>query len=331
MDPASGNGWQEGIKQRVDQLGRYVEGRLLLTVDPDAEAVAATEFLDDEYLENAMARASGAVGDGPVGLTFHAGVSRFVRHYTGSLSIPALVGLAEGVGVDVSPARCTMLMWKDVPFRIIVNLADTDVDRCEERPTSVPADGRRFESLTELRNEVCQKLYAEHIAPLITRIADISGISAALLWTNAAEWIGVISEAAREYLGDEAAEPYLADRRAILATDRFPGIDLANPVRDRLDWTPLERDAYPYEVATRRLCCLTYLLDDRYGRLCASCPQLPLDEKVALVLERHGASVGTPGGPAERQAIERGLQRPALRKARRRGRDASPLDTSNSG
>lgn len=179
------------------------------------------------------------------------------------------------------------------------------------------ADGRELASLAELRDEVWQMLYAEHIAPLITRIADITGISVPLLWTNTAEWVGVISEAAREYLDDEAADPFMADRRTILAAERLPGIDAVNPLRGRLDWTPLERDAYPYELATRRLCCLTYLLDDRFGRLCATCPQLPPDEKVALVIERHGVPVGAPGGAAERKAIERGLERPATRKVRR--------------
>lgn len=308
--------WREGVRQRTDQLGRYVEGRFLLAPEPDAETVAAERFLDDDYLEQAMIRAAATDGDGSDPMRFHAGVSRFIRHYTGSLSIAALVGLAEGVGLDVSPARCTLVMWKDVPFRIAVNLTDADVVTCEERPTSLRCDGRRFESLAELRDEVWQKLYAEHIGPLITRVADISGISAALLWTNAAEWAVVISEAASEYLGDESATPYLADRRAVLTAGRLPGVDTMNPLRDRLDWTPLERDAYPYDVATRRLCCLTYLLDDRFGRLCVTCPQLPLDEKVALIIERHGVPVGAPGGAAEQKSIERGLQRPSMRRRR---------------
>jgi hypothetical protein len=326
--------WREGIRLRVDQLGRYIEGRFLPGPNPDVEAVPAERFLDDEYLEKVMTQAAGAEAaaaavaagrNGPAALEFHAGVSRFVRHYTGSLSIAALVGLAEGIGLDVSPMHCTMIMWKDVPFRIIVDLPDSDVLRCEERSTSLLAEGPVLETLAELRTHVWHALYGEHIGPLIARVADITGISTALLWTNTAEWVGVISQAAREYLGEESAQPFMADQQAILVAGRLPGVDNdVNPLRDRLDWTPLERDSYPYELATRRLCCLTYMLDDRSGRLCASCPQLPLDEKIALVLERHGVPADAPGGEAEKQATERGLQRPSMRKVlqakqRRRG------------
>lgn len=316
-------GWREGIKSRVDELGRYIEGRFLLGADPDSEAVPAERFGDDEYLEKVMTRSAGpeaaaaafAVGhSGPAALEFQAGVSRFVRHYTGSLSIAALVGLAEGVGLELTPPRSTLVIWKDIPFRIVVDLPGSAVLRCAERPTSLQADGPVLATLDELRTRVWQSLYADHIAPLIARIGSSTGISETLLWTNTAEWIGVISEAAREYLGDEAAEPYLADREALLSASRIPGIDGVNPLRDRLDWTALERDRYPYEVATRDLCCLTYMLDDRFGRLCVSCPQLPLDEKIALIEERHGVPAGVPSGAAEQQAINRGLQRPSMRK-----------------
>jgi ferric iron reductase FhuF-like transporter len=310
-------GWREGIKKRADQLGRNIEGRFLVDSDPDIEAVPAELFLDDKYLEDALARASGAAAGrtGPGVLQFHAGVSRFVRHYTGSLSIAALIGLAEGVGLDVTPRHCTLFMYNDVPFRIVVNLSDDEVVRCEERPTVLRADGPVLETLAQLRAEVLQKLYGQQVAPLIDRIAIITGISTGLLWTNVAEWAGVISRASKEKLGEDAAAPYLADEQAILTADRLPGLDEhANPLRDKFEWTQLERDSYPYEVASRKLCCLTYMLDDRFGRLCGSCPHLPLEDKIALWQERHHASASASGGAAERQAIERGLQRPSMQR-----------------
>jgi hypothetical protein len=55
------------------------------------------------------------------------------------------------------------------------------------------------------------------------------------------------------------------------------------------------------------MCCLVLYLADRYGRLCQNCPHLPIDERVALIRERHGLSQSDPRGPAEQQAINRGL------------------------
>jgi hypothetical protein len=266
-------------------------------------------------MQAAGAEAAAAGRDGKAALEFHAGVSRFVRHYSGSLSIAALVGLAEGIGLDLAPQNCTLVMWKGVPFRILIDLPDTAVRRSAERPTSLSTGGPVLNSLIELRNSVWRSLYGDHLAPMLARITAITGISEALLWTNAAEWIAVISDSAREYLGDESAEPFMADRLAILSAAQLPGVQGVNPLRDRIDWTPLERDTFPFEVATRRLCCLTYMLDDRFGRLCTNCPQLPMDDKIALINERHGVPAGAPGGAAEQRSIDQGLQRPSMQKA----------------
>ncbi|MFG1626135.1 IucA/IucC family C-terminal-domain containing protein [Kribbella sp. NPDC049227] len=317
--------WREGIMQRANQLGRYVAGRFLAAAGPGDEAIPAARFLDDDYLEDCMTQAAGAEAaasiaaghTGPAALEIHAGASRFVRHYAVSLSVPTLIGMAEGVGLDASPAQCTLVMWKGIPYRIM--LSGSEVLHCAVRPASWPGgESRAVKSLDEFRAEVGRRLYGEHLAPLIARVAAITGISASLLWTNAAEAVAMISESALEYLGDEAARPYLEDRRALLDADRLPGLDdVENPMEGRMHWIALDRDTYPYGLETRSLCCLTYMLDDRLGRLCSNCPHLPDDEKLALLLERHDAPVGGPSGEAEQKAIQRGLQRPSMRRALR--------------
>jgi hypothetical protein len=78
---------------------------------------------------------------------------------------------------------------------------------------------------------------------------------------------------------------------------------------------PVDRDTFPYELESRSLWCITYMLDDRLGRLCGNCPHLPDDEKIAMALERHGVPSGAPSGEAEKRAIEHGLQRPSMRRA----------------
>jgi hypothetical protein len=48
--------------------------------------------------------------------------------------------------------------------------------------------------------------------------------------------------------------------------------------------------------------------------LCQSCPFLPVPDRIALIRERHGVPMGTPGGAAEKRSIERGLDRPSTRR-----------------
>ena len=43
---------------------------------------------------------------------------------------------------------------------------------------------------------------------------------------------------------------------------------------------------FPHGVQTRRICCVTYMLPDRLGRLCQNCGFLPISDRVALIRER---------------------------------------------
>jgi ferric iron reductase protein FhuF len=317
--------WSESLRRRVDSLGRYTKGRFIIGPSPDVECIPAERFLDIEYFKKLIAHAAGV--ESPISvfeagrhsaddaMRIHAHMSRFVRHYAGALSVPALIGLADGIGLDVSAAQCRLIMLNGVPYRLTLDLPETVVLVCEERHASTLVEGRTLDSLAELRLRVWQSLYADHIYPLIALIVENVKISPALLWTNVAEWIGVIPAAAEEYLGERESTPFLADRDALLSSDHLPGIpDVPNLLRDREYWTPVSTNSYPREVPTRRMCCLTYLLDDRFGRLCGNCPNLPLDEKIELARERDHQPAGAPGGTAERRAIARGLQRPAIRR-----------------
>jgi hypothetical protein len=131
----------------------------------------------------------------------------------------------------------------------------------------------------------------------------VTKVATNLCWTNAAEWVANVSDAADEYLAPEAARPYYDDRIALLDAPAIRGIEGRNPLRGLIDWLPYEAPDFPHGVQTRGICCVTYMLPDRLGRLCQNCGFLPIQERVDLIRERHGMPMGTPGGPAEKHSI----------------------------
>lgn len=313
--------WQESMARQLRGLGRWFEGRLVIERDETAESIPAERYLDAGHLNEAINRALHIDQGAPASPRPRTGddgdaerpdariaASRFTRHYSSALSAVALTGLAQGVGIDVSSPRCAMVIHQKAPMFVAVDVPDRDVLRCAERPTTWPVGGAVVGSLNELREYVWRKLYSEHLEPVFARILEIVDVSPKLLWANAAEWVGMLSDAAEEYLGEPDAAPFVADREALLQAATLPGQTGPNPLRGQLDWVPVDGDEYPSAVQTRRVCCLTYLLPDRRGRLCQNCSFLPLADRVALIRERHDVPRGNaPTGPAVQKSIDIGL------------------------
>jgi hypothetical protein len=309
--------WEGALDHELTRLGRWFEGRYVAEPDPDDEVVPATRFLEPDYLRAAIARAqttsfhpTASEDDEDVNLRI--AVSRFTRQYASSVSAIALVALARGLSLDLSASRCRMLFYRELPFRASLDTDDMAVVRCVERPTSWPVDGPAVESLEELRQLTWRRLYGEHLAPLLEVVREVTSVSQALLWTNMAEWVGEVSDAADEYLGAEGARPFVADRVAALEAETLPAVPGPNPLRGRMEWVPYDAPDFPHGVEVRKHCCMTYLLPDRLGRLCSNCGFLPLEERVALIRERHGVPLDAPQrGPALEKAIQIGLERVA--------------------
>src|SRR4029077_7522551 len=98
------------------------------------------------------ARAVKEWSDHPLDEDPRAAVSRLVRRYAGSLTTAALVPLAHGVGLDVSPERVGLVMHNDLPQGTLLRVDEVLV--CADRPTTWPVHGRDVGTLDQLRVRV---------------------------------------------------------------------------------------------------------------------------------------------------------------------------------
>lgn len=311
--------WHASLEGELESLGRWLRGRFVPEPAPTDEIVPATRYHDLDYLRSAIDRAKFSTAHEVIDPTaedkevdLRIAVSRFTRQYASSVSAVALTALANGVGLDTSAERCRVIIRANIPFLTVLDVPDGEPLRCAERPTAWPVEGREVATLAELREFVWRKLYAENFAPLFERVRQVTKVSTDLCWTNLAEWVSLVAESAEEYLDDAAAEPYHRDRHALLEAPSLPGFAGKNPLAGLIEYERTDAPDFSHGVATRKICCVTYMLPDRLGRLCANCPFLPLDDRIALVRERHGVPMGAPGGPAEKRAIAIGRKKLGL-------------------
>jgi hypothetical protein len=327
-DPAP-YAWQASLRREMAALGRSVGGRFADVSASRSGFVPVARLLQSPHLENLIRCAGGlerraAEGEAISDVDMTIAVSRFARQYCGTVSAVALVGLAHGVGIDMSPRRCSVTLTNiELPatsrrFVVAVDLTGGEVLRCAQRPTSLPVTGPVVATVDELREYVWSRLFGAHYDRLFRQMRDLAPrvSPTALLWTSAAEAVGVLSDAAEEHLGPQAAARFVADRRALLDAETLAGVAGPNPLRGRLVWEPVGADPHR-RVQTRRMCCLNYLLPERDGLLCENCPYLPPEDRAALVRERRTLPAGSAAGPASRRAQEVGRSRPSYQQRQR--------------
>ena len=307
--------WQDGLRSEMRELNRWIMDRLIPTMSPDAEWVPALRYRDLAFLRSQIAR--GADMSSPLDspnpdVDVRVALSRFTRQYSSSVVSTALVALGCGVAIDMSAARCTMKVEANIPFRVFVDFTGMELVTCAARPNPWGVRGREVATVDELREHAWRTLFGGHIAPLFTDVLSLIKVNGSLAWSNAAEWVANVSDAADEYLTPERARPYYEDRVALLERDLIPGVPGPNPLKGIMHWEPADSPLCPHGVQTRQICCLTYMLPDRLGRLCQNCLFLPPPERVAMVEERHGRPMGNPPGPATERAIQAGLRKLGL-------------------
>ncbi|HZC70674.1 MAG TPA: ferric iron reductase [Jatrophihabitans sp.] len=317
--------WRQWLADQFAQLSRWFQGRFVFEVGAGDESISATRMADDGYVRDLLLKMHeqqqyGNPEPGSVAASAERGItisaSRLTRHYSAALTTAAITGLAGGVGFDLAPQNCTMIFASGVPFRLLLGQPPEPAPLLValEDVSGIPADVPRVASRDELRQIVWRNLYGEHLGPLFRRLATLTKVSPSLLWTNAAEWPAMIHDAALEYLEPDIGTPLVEESLAVLNADALPGVDdLAAPLRDRIEWLKVSAEEGAETIQTRKMCCLTYLLADRFGRLCQNCPYLPPEDRVALAAERHDVAMGSAGGDAEQRAIEKGMQRPSIR------------------
>lgn len=283
-------GWRAELARRVDAVGAMARGRFV--AEPGGERVSGERLLEPGILSAAVGRArpaGGASGD-PKDLDPRIALSRMSRAYCASLTCVALVGLANGVGVDLSPGRCTVTFHDDLPSRLWLEDEARPV-RWEGRPVAWAVGGPVVATVEQLREYVWTNLYARNLRRLFDIAVGMVNVPARLLWSNAAEWVGVVMDSAIGNLEPDRAEPIVAECRAVLTAETLPGFGgEPNPLRGLVEWKPFDGGE---GIQTRHLCCLVYQHTDRHGRLCWNCPLLPLPQRAALGRERLGTKGST--------------------------------------
>jgi hypothetical protein len=305
--------WWDALVSQMSDLGPRVDSRVVVP-GPEDEVVPAERYFDLDHLRGAIVRiartplhsSSGAESDD--GLRINIAASRFTRHYVSGLTMAALVGLALGIGLDLSARRTARVVWANMPYRVVLDEGAT-VLSCVERPSPWSGPTTPVETVDELREHVWRNLYGGHIAPLFDRLHELTPISDSVLWSNAAEPVGIIHADAYRHRGPTEAEPFLAECAAVLGTATLPGVPGPNPLRDELEWVPVDEPDYPFGVQTRRHCCMTYRLAERGGFLCGNCPFLPIEDRIALDREQRDEVGSSLERPAAQQSIQHGLKK----------------------
>jgi hypothetical protein len=305
--------WWAALVHQMSDLGPRVDGRVVVP-GPEDEVVPAERYFDLDHLRQAIVRIAttplhsspGAESDD--GLRINIAASRFTRHYVSGLTMAALVGLALGIGLDLSARSTARVVWANMPYLVVLD-EGANVLSCAERSSPWPGPTIPVETVDELRERVWRSLYGGHIAPLFDRLRELTPISESVLWSNAAEPVGLIHDDAYRYRGPAEAEPFLAECAAVLGAATLPGVPGPNPLRDQLEWVPVDEPDYPFGVQTRRHCCMTYLLAERAGFLCGNCPFLPLEDRIALSREQRDDVGSSLERPAAQRSIQHGLKK----------------------
>jgi hypothetical protein len=166
---------------------------LVLTPADSDELIPAERFFDPGYLREAIAETVLALRrdrrehGGEADVDLRIAVSRFSRRICAPLSAIGLVGLARGIGMDLSPQGCTVVVRVNGQYGLLLDPSREEVLRCAERPTPWPASGPIVETLDELRDYVWRQIYQTYLAPIFALALALVPLSPRLIWSSAAE------------------------------------------------------------------------------------------------------------------------------------------------
>ena len=258
---------QIALREIVDGVGPFARGYPVYLDAPDgAETIAATELMRPVPMRDLASRVLKEWTDRPLDQDPRAAVSRMIRRYAGSLVTAALAPLAHGIGIDTSPERVRVIVFKDLPRGIVLRVDEVLVSG--DRPPTHPVAGRDAGTLAELRDRVYEDLFG-HFAWAFDLVLTNIKVSAQLLWSTVAEQVDLLYENAID--GPHAAifARTIADRDLALDGPTLPGVDGPNPMKDLLFWEPSNEDGHRVEV--RRVCCANFVVPGRPDVYCRNC------------------------------------------------------------
>lgn len=213
---------------------------------PDVPTLGASELLDREVLNAQLARYRRYHGDDA---DFLAVASLWSKFHFGSVSIPTLVA--------------NLLLGYDLP----VGGDELRLALDDHGPTTrvwLPHGGEPLAS--NALQARFSRLFDDHCAPLIDALAEVSGLSAKVFWSNLGHYVEFVGRTCSQHPAFIGAGEPLLD---YLATQT-----LANGRRNTL-YQPVRYLELGGETPARvrRLCCIKYRLPGE--PLCGGCPLKP--------------------------------------------------------
>src|SRR5262245_54002420 len=192
-----GRPWRAGLARELDRLV-YLRDRFVDSPDPADTLVPAELYFDRDYLRWAIAQTVPALRGRqvrPGERSMRVAASRFSRRYAGLLSAASLVGLANGLALDLSPGLCPVGIRPSGQYHLLLDPA-AGVTRCAQRPAPWPVRGPAVATIEDLRATASRTLYGEHLAPIYALALEAVPVAPRLVWSSAAEWVGVVSDRA---------------------------------------------------------------------------------------------------------------------------------------
>jgi len=213
---------------------------------PDEPTLAASALLDRDFLSEQLACYGRSHGDDA---DFLAAASLWSKFHFSSVSIPTLVAnLLLGYDLPVGGDELR-LAFGDHGQTARIWLPHGGV------PLASKALQARFSSL-----------FDDHCAPLIEALAEVSGLSTKVFWSNLGHYVEFVGKTcSRHPTFTGAGEPLLD----YLATKTLPD-GRRNPLYQPVRYLELGGET-PARV--RRLCCIKYRLPGE--PLCGGCPLKP--------------------------------------------------------
>lgn len=190
-------------------------------------------------------------------------MQRYAARYPGGdkRAIASLWSKWHFIALTVPTLAAHLLLDRDLPVALDDVYVLFNDDGCT-RQLWLPEEGPQLHG--QSTHERFAKLIEHHWAPLIERLAALSGVAPRVFWSNAG---GYLHYYVNELAGHPEVNPgALEAARALLESRELGGKrnPLFEPVRT---YTPKGSD----EVKrVRKLCCLRYLLDE--FSVCSNCP-----------------------------------------------------------